>query len=43
MDLNHFSDMEMPDGHVCQVKGIRLICLLISERSIELQNVCYIP
>ena len=43
IDLNHYSDMELPDGSIQQVHGVGNINLPVGNSSIELQNVRYIP
>ena len=43
IDLNHFSDTEMPDDCVWPVKDVGTIYLPVSKRSIEFWNIYYIP
>ena len=43
IDLNHYSDVELPDGSIQQVYGVGTINLPVGDNSVELQNVRYIP
>ena len=43
IDLNHYSDVELPDGSKQQVYGVGTINLPVGDSSVELQNVRYIP
>src|SRR5699024_6437036 len=43
IDLNHYSDVELPDGSKQQIHGVGTINLPVGDSSIELPNVRYIP